>query len=81
MNKISSKFQVNDNGFYGNYGGAYIPELLFSNVEELKQNYLSIIKEDSLQKDFNKLLHDYVGRPTPLYFAEKFRQNTTLKFI
>ena len=59
------------NGFYGTYGGAYIPELLYSNVKELEYNYLDIIQEPSFQKEYQKLLKDYVGRPTPLYFSEK----------
>jgi tryptophan synthase beta chain len=65
------KYAVNENGFYGKFGGAYIPEMLYPNVEELRQNYLSIIGEDSFQSAFAKLLKDYVGRPTPLYFAQR----------
>jgi tryptophan synthase beta chain len=59
------------NGYYGDFGGAYIPEMLHRNVEELKSRYLEIIGEASFQKAFHKLLKDYVGRPTPLYFAER----------
>src|SRR5690348_12478196 len=58
-------------GYYGQFGGAYIPEMLHRNVEELKSRYLEIMSEASFQKEFNSLLHDYVGRPTPLYFAER----------
>ena len=58
-------------GYYGQFGGAYIPEMLHRNVEELKSRYLDIMSEASFQKEFNSLLHDYVGRPTPLYFAER----------
>jgi tryptophan synthase beta chain len=64
-------WQVNDNGYYGKFGGAYIPEMLYNNVEHLKENYLKIMREESFQKEFNSLLKDYVGRPTPLYFAER----------
>jgi tryptophan synthase beta chain len=65
------KYAVNENGFYGKFGGAYIPEMLYPNVEELRQNYLAIIGEESFKAEFAKLLKDYVGRPTPLYFAQR----------
>lgn len=60
-----------DRGYYGNFGGAYIPEMLYPNVEELRQNYLEIIGHSSFQEAFHQLLRDYVGRPTPLYYAER----------
>lgn len=63
--------QPNIFGYYGNFGGAYIPEMLHRNVEELKNQYLQIIYEDSFQKEFNALLKNYVGRPTPLYLATR----------
>ena len=66
-----SKYQVNDNGYYGNFGGAYIPEMLYPNVEELRQQYLAVIHSDDFQKEFDQLLRDYVGRPSPLYLAER----------
>ncbi len=66
-----SDFSVDKMGYYGNFGGAFIPEMLYPNIEELKNNYLSIIYEDSFQEEFNKLLKDYVGRPTPLFLAER----------
>ncbi|GAB2767235.1 tryptophan synthase subunit beta [Salinimicrobium soli] len=65
-------YQVNEKGYYGDFGGAFIPEMLYPNVEELRSRYLQIMKEDSFQKEFKQLLKDYVGRPTPLYFAERF---------
>ena len=65
-------YQVDEKGYYGDFGGAYIPEMLYPNVEELRSQYLTIMKEDSFQKEFRQLLKDYVGRPTPLYFAERF---------
>jgi len=65
------KYTVDERGYYGNFGGAYIPEMLYPNVEELRTNYLSIIHDPSFKKDFDKLLKDYVGRPTPLYFAKR----------
>jgi tryptophan synthase beta chain len=58
-------------GYYGSFGGAYIPEMLHRNVEELKEKYLSIMEEASFQKEFQLLLKDYVGRPTPLFLAER----------
>ncbi len=61
----------NKNGYYGKFGGAYIPEMLYPNVKNLNENYLKIINSDSFQKDFKSLLKDYVGRPSPLYFAER----------
>lgn len=67
-------YQVNEQGYYGEYGGAYIPEILYNNVEELKQNYLSIMNEASFQKELQSLLKDYVGRPTPLYYAKNLSQ-------
>ena len=65
-------YQVNEKGYYGDFGGAFIPEMLYPNVEELRSQYLQIMKEESFQKEFNYLLKEYVGRPTPLYFAERF---------
>ncbi len=67
-------YHVNNKGYYGEFGGAYIPEMLFPNVEELRQNYLTITSEDSFRKEFNALLQDYVGRPTPLYFAKRLSE-------
>jgi tryptophan synthase beta chain len=67
-------WQVNNDGYYGEFGGAYIPEMLHNNVENLKKNYLEIIGEESFQREFNMLLKDYVGRPTPLYAAERLSE-------
>ncbi|MFK7799690.1 MAG: tryptophan synthase subunit beta [Aureispira sp.] len=80
---MNNTYQVNPQGYYGNFGGAYIPEMLYPNVEELRQQYLTIMARPSFQEEFNALLKDYVGRPTPLYFAkrlsEKFQTNIYLK--
>ena len=65
------KVAVDDRGYYGKFGGAYIPEMLYPNIEELKMHYLEIIEDPDFQKDFRKLLKDYVGRPTPLYLAKR----------
>ncbi len=78
-----SKYSIDKNGYYGDFGGAYVPEILRKNVTELKDNYLQIIENPQFQNDFQKLLKDYVGRPTPLYFAkrlsEKYGSNIFLK--
>jgi len=66
-----SKYQVNEKGYYGSFGGAYIPEMLYPNVEDLRQKYLEIIQEESFQEEFKQLLRDYVGRPSPLYLAKR----------
>ena len=85
MEAVAEKksFQVNDPGYYGTFGGAFIPEMLYPNVEELSENYLQIIAEPAFQKEYNDLLRNYVGRPTPLYRAnrlsEKYGTNIFLK--
>lgn len=77
------KFQVNENGYYGKFGGAFIPEVLEPNVNELKENYVQIIESETFQKEFKQLLKDYVGRPSPLYYAthlsEKYGAHIYLK--
>ncbi|HER40142.1 MAG TPA: pyridoxal-phosphate dependent enzyme, partial [Salinimicrobium catena] len=72
-------YQVNEKGYYGDFGGAFIPEMLYPNVEELRTNYLNIMQEESFQKEFRQLLKDYVGRPTPLYYAERFSKKYSTK--
>ncbi len=69
-----NKYQVNEEGYYGPFGGAYIPEMLYPNVEELQQKYRDIINEESFQKEFHDLLRDYVGRPSPLYLAKRLSE-------
>ena len=73
------KYNVDKNGYYGDFGGAYIPEMLYPNISELKENYLKIISESQFKKDFNLLLKKYVGRPTPLYFAERLSNKYNTK--
>ena len=73
------KYQVDEKGFYGDFGGAYIPEMLYPNVEELRQNYIQISELDSFKKEFQSLLTEYVGRPTPLYFAERLSEKYNTK--
>lgn len=67
-------YQVNEKGFYGEYGGAYIPEILYKAVEDLKKAYLPIIESDEFKKEFHSLLKDYVGRPSPLYYAKRMSE-------
>ncbi len=77
------KYQVDERGYYGNFGGAFIPEMLYHNVEELRYNYLKIIEDPDFKKEFNQLLKDYVGRPSPLYKAprlsDRYQTNVYLK--
>tara|TARA_B100000683_G_scaffold162915_1_gene156921 strand:- start:1541 stop:2722 length:1182 start_codon:yes stop_codon:yes gene_type:complete len=73
------KYKVDKKGFYGNYGGAFVPEMLFPNLDELEKNYNKIIDDPNFQKDYNNLLKDYVGRPTPLYFAERMSKKYKCK--
>lgn len=63
-------YAVDSKGYYGKFGGAFIPEMLYPNVEELKAHYLKYLGDEEFQKEFQNLLKDYVGRPTPLFFAE-----------
>ncbi|MBK7805936.1 MAG: tryptophan synthase subunit beta [Saprospiraceae bacterium] len=76
-------YHVSESGHYGEFGGAYIPEMLYANVEEIRTKYLDIIADPDFQKEFNSLLKDYVGRPSPLYLAktlsEKYGANIYLK--
>ncbi len=67
-------FQVDKQGYYGRFGGAYIPEMLYPNIEELRERYLAIMNEPEFQKEFEELLQHYVGRPTPLYRAKRLSE-------
>ncbi len=67
-------YQVNENGFYGEFGGAYIPEILYNNVKNLKDQYLQIMGDPTFQAEVDALLKDYVGRPTPLYLANRLSE-------
>lgn len=68
-------YQVNENGYFGEFGGAYIPEILFSNVETLKNQYRLILEDPSFQQEVDQLLADYVGRPSPLYHAKRLSEH------
>ena len=64
-------YNVDEKGYYGEFGGAFIPEMLYPNVENLRQQYLKVMAEPSFKAEFDQLLRDYVGRPSPLYFAKR----------
>lgn len=78
-----NKYAVDERGYYGQFGGAYIPELLRANIDELRENYLKIINSEKFQNDYKRLLDNYVGRPTPLTkvgnLSERFGTNIYLK--
>ena len=73
-------WKVDDHGYYGEFGGAYVPEMLYQNIEALRRNYLSIMGTPAFNEEFSSLLRNYVGRPTPLYFAQNLskRYNTNI---
>lgn len=83
MKETTTYQSPDEQGYYGSFGGAYIPEMLHRNVSALRAKYLEIIYEEDFQKEFQQLLRDYVGRPTPLYFAERlsnrYKANIYLK--
>lgn len=66
---------VDERGYYGEFGGAYIPEMLWPNVQELRENYLGLVAEPGFQREFQSLLRDFVGRPTPLYLAQRLSEH------
>ncbi len=68
------KYQVNEKGYYGKFGGAFIPPVLEANIKELEDNYLKIINSEVFQKEYKELLKDYVGRPSPLYYARNLSE-------
>jgi len=72
-------YNVDEKGYYGDFGGAYIPEMLYPNVAELKEQYLKISEAPDFQKEFKDLLKAYVGRPTPLYFAKRLSERYQTK--
>ena len=66
---------ISEKGYYGEFGGAYIPEMLHPNIEELRQQYVQVMEEPAFQREFRRLLKDYVGRPSPLYLAERLSEH------
>ena len=71
---MKSKFHPDKNGYFGQFGGAFVPELLFPNVKELEDNYIQIIESEEFQQEYKSLLKDYVGRPSPLYHAKRLSE-------
>lgn len=69
-----ANFHVDENGYYGNFGGAYVPEILQKTLQELTDNYDKIIRSEDFQREYHQLLRDYVGRPSPLFYSEKLSQ-------
>jgi len=68
-------FLVDKDGFYGEFGGAYVPEILYAQVENLKNHYLEIMESKEFQDEFRSLLKDYAGRPSPLYYAKRMSEH------
>ncbi|MEN8186171.1 MAG: tryptophan synthase subunit beta [Bacteroidota bacterium] len=76
---MKNSYQADKDGYYGEFGGAFVPEMLYPNVEKLRQEYIKIMQEVSFQKEFQQLLKDYVGRPSPLYFAKRLSEKYNTK--
>ena len=68
---MNNSFLVDEKGFYGEFGGAYVPEILYATVENLRKEYLPIIESEEFRREYAQLLRDYVGRPSPLYYAKR----------
>jgi tryptophan synthase beta chain len=81
MSTTQTYKQPNEQGYYGKFGGAYIPEMLYPNVQELQSRYLEIMYEPSFRKEYEELLRDYVGRPTPLYFSQRLSERYNTKIF
>lgn len=71
---MNNSFLVDEKGFYGEFGGAYVPEILYATVENLRREYLPIIDSEDFRKEYAQLLRDFVGRPSPLYFAKRMSE-------
>ena len=74
-----SSFQIDSNGFYGKFGGAFVPDVLLPNIQALQEAYLPIIESEDFQREFHQLLRDYVGRPSPLYHARRLSEKYEAK--
>ncbi|MDD4143928.1 MAG: tryptophan synthase subunit beta [Prolixibacteraceae bacterium] len=68
-------YHVNEKGYYGSFGGAWIPEMMFPNIDELRRRYIEIIESDAFRSEFENLLKDYAGRPSPLYYAARLSEH------
>ena len=71
---MKKSFLVDEKGFYGEFGGSYVPEILYATVEKLREQYLPILESKEFQDEYMSLLRDYVGRPSPLYFARRMSE-------
>jgi tryptophan synthase beta subunit len=76
---MKGSYQADDKGYYGEFGGSFVPEMLYPNMEELQNRYLEIMNEKAFKKEFQSLLKDYVGRPSPLYFAKRLSERYKTK--
>ena len=76
---MKETYQADDKGYYGEFGGSFVPEMLYPNMEELQNRYLEIMNEEAFKKEFQSLLKDYVGRPSPLYFAKRLSEKYNTK--
>ncbi|HBE40257.1 MAG TPA: tryptophan synthase subunit beta, partial [Bacteroidales bacterium] len=74
-------YNVDERGYYGEFGGAYIPEMMQANVKELRENYLSIMESEDFLKEFSVLLRDYAGRPSPLYHARRLSDHYSARIF
>jgi len=72
-------YQSDNNGYYGTFGGAFIPEMMYPNVHQLQNCYLEIIESEEFQQEFRLLLHDYAGRPSPLYYSDRLSDHYNAK--
>ena len=79
MTTTKNNYTVNEHGYYGDFGGAFIPEMLYPNVKQLQEQYLQIMYDPAFQQEFQQLLTDYVGRPTPLFLAERLSEKYGVK--
>lgn len=73
------RYSISKKGFYGEFGGAFIPEMMYPNIDELQKNYLDILNSASFQIEFKQLLKDYAGRPSPLYYAKRLSEHYNTK--
>ena len=72
---MEKTYNVDENGYYGEFGGAYVPEILYATVEQLRSSYRDIIASEEFKTEFRSLLKDYAGRPSPLYFARRLSEH------
>src|ERR1035437_937013 len=67
-------YDIDDHGYYGEFGGAFIPEMMYTNIKELADNYLKILADKKFKNEYNSLLKNYIGRPSPLFFASRLSE-------